>query len=114
MACTPAHTHTHKTTIFVEKPALFFCRLDFDVESFFPVNEDEEGFILTSSASKAGARVLTTFSKSDCCVRDWTAKVIKIRASDRTEAFFRLRSLHYKMRKLIYIISLSSLINPVW
>lgn len=39
--------------------------------------EDAEDFILASSASKAGARVLTTASRSDCFDRDWTARRTK-------------------------------------
>lgn len=38
-------------------------------------DEEEGDFILTISASMAGARVLTTASKSDCVDRDWTADV---------------------------------------
>lgn len=36
--------------------------------------EEEEDFIFASSASKAGAKVLTTASRSDCFVRVWTAR----------------------------------------
>lgn len=79
--CTHKQTNSH-TCIFVEELASFFCRLgfaleDFEVDSFFAVEEDEgeeeEDFILASSASKAGARVLTTASRSDCLDRDCTA-----------------------------------------
>lgn len=57
------------------------------MESFVVVEEDDEeddGFILASSASRAGARVLTTASRSDCGVKDWTARESKIkRASEK-------------------------------
>lgn len=68
--------------VFVEELASLCCRQgfaseDFEVDSFFAVEEEEEeeDFILASSASKAGARVLTTASRSDCLDRDWTADV---------------------------------------
>lgn len=43
-------------------------------ESLFAREVEEDGFILVSSASKAGARVFTTASRSDCCVRDCTSE----------------------------------------
>lgn len=44
-----------------------------DEEGFSPTEDDDVDFILASSASKAGARVLTTVSRSDCLDRLWTA-----------------------------------------
>lgn len=35
---------------------------------------DGDDFILASSASRAGAKVLTTVSRSDCFDKDWRAK----------------------------------------
>lgn len=61
---------------FVEELASLLCRLDFALDgfvvtSFFDAEEeDEEDFILASSASRAGARVLTTDSRSDWSDRD--------------------------------------------
>lgn len=44
-------------------------------ERFTSLDEEEaEDFIFASSASKAGARVLTTASRSDCFDRVWTAR----------------------------------------
>lgn len=44
-------------------------------ERFASLDEAEaEDFILASSASKAGARVLTTASRSDCFDKDWTSE----------------------------------------
>lgn len=57
---------------------LFLPAVCVDEEGFPPLEEeDEEDFILASSASKAGARVLTTASRSDCFDRDWTARGTK-------------------------------------
>lgn len=45
---------------------------------------DDEDFNLASSASKAGARVLTTASRSDIFDRDWRARRTRTkRASDK-------------------------------
>lgn len=44
-------------------------------ERFPPLEEEVEDLIFASSASKAGARVLTTASRSDWFDRDWTADV---------------------------------------
>lgn len=67
------------------------------MESFVVVEEDDEedeGFILASSASKAGARVLTMASRSDCGVKDWIARGTKIkRASEEIASFCCLKSL---------------------
>lgn len=95
-----SHTDT-PTLVVVEELASLFCRLGFALEgfvvaSFFaeeaedeeeavednlfpPLAEevDDEDFILASSASKAGARVLTTASRSDWFDRDWTARGTK-------------------------------------
>lgn len=65
-------------SVFVEELASLLCKLgfalgDFEVDSLFA--DEEEDFILTSSATKAGARVFTIASKSDCVDRDWTAEV---------------------------------------
>lgn len=66
--------------VVVAELASLLCRLGlpsegFVVNIFFAEEEDEEeeDFILASSASKAGARVLTTASRSDCAARDWEA-----------------------------------------
>ena len=60
----------------VEDEDLFTPAVAGDEEGF---NDDEEDdLIFASSASKAGARVLTTASKSDCFDRDWTAREMKI------------------------------------
>lgn len=53
---------------------------DDDDDDFLATSEDDEGleeeedFSLLSSASKAGARVLTIVSRSDFFDKDWTAK----------------------------------------
>lgn len=87
------HVHTHKPTlVVVAELASLLCRLGlpsegFVVDIFFAEEEDEEeeDFILASSASKAGARVLTTASRSDCIGRDWEASGTKTtRLSDKT------------------------------
>lgn len=66
-----------------ELASLFFFRPGFPLEGFatdffFALEEDEEeeeeDFILASSASKAGARVLTMVSRSDCVDRERTAR----------------------------------------
>lgn len=66
------HVHTH--IVFKGKLASVFCRLAFEVEATEEGDDKDEDFILASSASKVGARVLTTASRSDCCARDWTAR----------------------------------------
>lgn len=52
----------------------FFAALE-AVDDEAPEDVDDEGtdFIFSISANKAGARVLTTASRSDCLDRDWTA-----------------------------------------
>lgn len=51
--------------------------------------EDEDDFILLSSASKAGARDLTTASRSVWCDSDWAAGGTKTRrGSGKMAAFF--------------------------
>lgn len=86
------HIHTHKPTlVIVAELASLLCRLGFPLEGFLvdisfaeEEDEEEEDFILASSASKAGARVLTTASRSDCVARDWEASRTKItRVSDK-------------------------------
>lgn len=62
-----------------ELASLFFFRPGFPLEGFavhffLAVEEEEEDFILASSASKAGARVLTMVSRSDCVDRERTAR----------------------------------------
>lgn len=53
---------------------LLFCWFASEAESFFSFDVEDGGFILTSSASKAGASVLTTASRSVSCVRDCTSE----------------------------------------
>ncbi len=70
--------------MFMEELATLFCMLafaleDFEVDSFAGEEDEEdeageEDFILTSFAIKAGAKVLTTASRSDCFDRDCTTK----------------------------------------
>lgn len=64
-----------------ELASLFFFRPGFPLEGFavdfflaVEEDEEEEDFILASSASKAGARVLTMVSRSDCVDRERTAR----------------------------------------
>lgn len=70
--------HKQQLMIVNRKPVgastLLCCWFASEVESFCARDAEDAGFIFTSSASKAGARVFTTASSSDCCVRDCTSK----------------------------------------
>lgn len=46
-------------------------------------DDDTENLILDNSASRAGARVLTTVSMSDCFDRDWKARRTKMQKRKR-------------------------------
>lgn len=70
---------------------LLFCWLVSEVESFFALDVEDDGFILTSSASKAGASVLTTDSRSDCCVRDFTSEGIETEKKNQALSFLVTR-----------------------
>lgn len=105
--------HTHKPTlVIVAELASLLCRMGFPLEGFVvdiffaeEEDEEEEDFILASSASKAGARVLTTASKSDCVARDWEASGTKITSvSQKLQHFGGCKvscSVHYKTKKRI-------------
>lgn len=91
------HTLTHTLTVFLEKLASLFCRLGFEVESVVADVEDDEedeGFILANSASKTGARDLTTVSRSDFSFRDWTARGTQMKRASQNCSIWLVAKSH--------------------